>query len=372
MDREIFQRKYNIIGKSPAIQEIVDIIQEVAPTDLTVLITGESGTGKEIVAKAIHGESKRADKTMISVNCGAIPEGLIESELFGHEKGAFTSAVETRKGYFEIANGGTIFLDEIGEMPLSTQVKLLRVLENGEFIRVGSSTVRKTDVRIIAATNKILEYEVQQKKFRADLYYRLRSVNIHLPALRNRKEDIPLLVEHFIMEITEKNQVRFEGFTDDATELLMNYHWPGNVRQLKNVIESIVLLEKGKKIDAVELGKYLHDLNTTGMERNLPVVSNKTVEQAERELIYRALIELKSNIVEIKNLLINGLPNLANQGMASAETKNGNGAITMQEMEKQLIMSTLKKNGGNRRLTARDLNISERTLYRKLKEYNLH
>lgn len=371
MDRDSFQKTYNIIGQSSAIQEIVDVVRQVAPTDLTVLITGESGTGKEVIAKAIHAYSKRSQKPMISVNCGAIPEGLIESELFGHEKGAFTSAVETRQGYFEIANGGTIFLDEIGEMPIGTQVKLLRVLENGEFMRVGSSNLRKTDVRVIAATNKILEYEVQQKRFRTDLYFRLRSVNIFLPELRNRKEDIPLLVEYFIKEITEKKGVQFAGFTDDATDLLMSYHWPGNVRQLKNVIESAVLLEKGKRISAEDLRKYIQDKNILNTERNLPIIANKTVEQAERELIYRALIDLKSNLIEIKDFLFNKTPNAFTSENSTFKTKNGNGIITLEEMEKQLIMDALKKNKGNRRLTAQSLKISERTLYRKLKEYNL-
>src|SRR3990172_10602013 len=209
MNRETFQREHGIIGRSLEIQEIVDVIRQVAPTDITVLITGESGVGKEVIARAIHGASKRSKKGLVTVNCGAIPEGLIESELFGHERGSFTSAVETRKGYFEIADGGSILLDEIGEMPLATQVKLLRVLENGEFMRVGSSFPRKSDVRVIAATNKDLQYEVQQKRFRPDLYFRLRSVNIIIPPLRNRREDIPLLIEQFVKEYAQKNAVSF-------------------------------------------------------------------------------------------------------------------------------------------------------------------
>ena len=230
MDRETFKKEHKIIGQTPEMQEIVDIVRQVAPTDITVLITGESGVGKEIIARALHAASRRAKKPMVTVNCGAIPEGLIESELFGHEKGSFTSAVETRKGYFEIADEGTVLLDEIGEMPLATQVKLLRVLENGEYNRVGSSTARKADVRVLAATNKVLDYEVQQKRFRPDLYFRLRSVNIHVPPLRNRKEDILLLVEHFVKDFTSKNDVRFQGFGEDAAVMLMNYDWPGNVR----------------------------------------------------------------------------------------------------------------------------------------------
>jgi transcriptional regulator with PAS, ATPase and Fis domain len=369
MDRETFQKSHGIIGRSAEMQEIVDVIQQVAPTDITVLITGESGTGKEVVAKAIHNASKRAQKTMVSVNCGAIPEGLIESELFGHEKGSFTSASEHRQGYFEITNGGTIFLDEIGETPLGTQVKLLRVLENGEYMKVGSSLAKHTDVRVIAATNKLLEYEVQQRRFRPDLYFRLRSVNIHLPPLRNRKEDIPALVEQCVQEISEKNKLHFQGFADDATEIIMGYHWPGNIRELRNAIESMLILEGGKRLYGNDVRKYLQEPTPALADRNLPVVANKTVEQAERELIYRALVDLKSNIIEMKEFL-------AHQFTGTMEPhthhpKNGNGVITMDEMERRLISSSLERNNGNRRMAARELNISERTLYRKIKDYGL-
>ncbi|MBI2620029.1 MAG: sigma-54-dependent Fis family transcriptional regulator, partial [Ignavibacteriales bacterium] len=302
MNREAFQKEHGIVGRSLEIQEIVDVVQQVAPTDITVLITGESGVGKEVFARALHGASKRSKKAMVTVNCGAIPEGLIESELFGHEKGSFTSAVETRKGYFEIADGGTIFLDEIGEMPLATQVKLLRVLENGEFARVGSATPRTSDVRVIAATNKDLEVEVRQKRFRPDLYFRLRSVNIWIPPLRNRRDDIPVLIEHFVSEFTRQNSIVFEGFADDATDVLLEYHWPGNVRELRNVLESIIVLENGSRVHADDVRKYLHGYSTRS-ERNLPVVANKSVEQAERELIYRALLDLKSDILELKDLV---------------------------------------------------------------------
>jgi transcriptional regulator with PAS, ATPase and Fis domain len=371
MNREEFQNKYGIIGQSLEIQEIIDVVQQVAPTDITVLISGESGTGKEIIAKAIHGAGKRSQQVMISVNCGAIPEGIIESELFGHEKGAFTSAAEMRRGYFEIADGGTIFLDEIGEMPLATQVKLLRVLESGEFMRVGSSVARKTDVRIIAATNKLLDHEVQQKHFRSDLYFRLRSVNIHLPTLRNRKEDIPALVEHFTKEVTEKNKITFAGFTDDATDVLMNYNWPGNIRELRNAIESMLVLEGGKRIDGYDVRKYIHEQPQVMTDRNLPVVSNKTVEQAERELIYRALVDLKSNIIDMKNLLDDRLQNFNEQHEGKTQPNNGNGLLTMDEMERRMISSALDRTRGNRRLAARELNISERTLYRKIKDFGL-
>jgi transcriptional regulator with PAS, ATPase and Fis domain len=371
MDREEFQRINGIIGKSPEIQEIVDVVQQVAPTDITVLISGESGTGKEVIAKAIHSASKRSQQALVSVNCGAIPEGLIESELFGHEKGAFTSAADMRRGYFEIADNGTIFLDEIGEMPLSTQVKLLRVLESGEFMRVGSSLARRTDVRVIAATNKLLDYEVQQKNFRPDLYFRLRSVNIHLPPLRNRKEDIPALVEQFVKEISEKNKIQFSGFTNDATEVLMNYSWPGNIRELRNAIESMLILESGKRLDGDDVRKYLREQPSVVHERHLPVVSNKTVEQAERELIYRALVDLKSNIIEMKELLAGRISSSVESHDNHAQPQNGNGVLTMDEMERRMISGSLNRNKGNRRLAARELNISERTLYRKIKDYGL-
>jgi transcriptional regulator with PAS, ATPase and Fis domain len=364
-DREQFQQEHGIVGESPEILEIVDVVRQVAPTDITVLITGESGVGKEVLMSAIHAASKRASKPLVTVNCGAIPEGLIESELFGHEKGSFTSAVDMRKGYFEIADGGTIFLDEIGETPLSTQVKLLRVLENGEFMRVGASVPRKADVRVIAATNKNLDYEVQQKHFRADLYFRLRSVNIHVPPLRNRREDIPLLVDHIIREFTEKNKMSFEGFTDEATDLLLNYDWPGNVRELRNVLESIVVLENGKRITAEGVQKYLQSQRVESAERNLPVRSNRSVEQAERELIYRALLDLKTNILELREIV-------ALQA-AALPGNNGHkeGVEVNDEMERRMIRSSLERHRGNRRLAAKELNISERTLYRKIKDLRL-
>jgi transcriptional regulator with PAS, ATPase and Fis domain len=370
MDRAAFQKAYGIIAQSPEMQEVVDVVQQVALTDITVLITGESGTGKEVIAKAIHGASKRSQRPMISVNCGAIPEGLIESELFGHEKGAFTSASELRRGYFEIADGGTIFLDEIGEMPPATQVKLLRVLESGEYMRVGSSAARKTDVRVIAATNKLLDYEVQQKRFRPDLYFRLRSVNVHLPPLRNRKEDIPVLIEQFVKEAVERNKIHFGGFTDDATEFFMNYDWPGNVRELRNTIESMLVLEGGRRLDADDVQKYLHNHQSIVAERNLPVVANRTVEQAERELIYRALLDLKSDIIEMKELLAERLP-MSAAGNDDSLPHHGNGVLTMEEMERRMIAGALERNKRNRRLTAKELNISERTLYRKIKDFGL-
>ncbi|HEY6951671.1 MAG TPA: sigma-54 dependent transcriptional regulator [Bacteroidota bacterium] len=368
--REQFQLEHGIVGQSPEILEIVDVVRQVAPTDITVLITGESGVGKEVIMNALHAASKRAAKPLVTVNCGAIPEGLIESELFGHEKGSFTSAVETRKGYFEIADGGTVFLDEIGETPLGTQVKLLRVLENGEFTRVGASVPRKADVRVIAATNKDLENEVRQKQFRADLYFRLRSVNIYVPPLRNRKEDIPLLVDHIIKEFSAKNDTKFEGFTNEATDVLLNYDWPGNVRELRNVLESMVVLENGKRITEDDVRKYLQTQRVEQSERNLPVRANKTVEQAERELIYRALLDLKTNIIELKEIL-SERPMTGDRGNGHQETVEAAGALSLDEMERRMIRSSLERHRGNRRLAAKELNISERTLYRKIKDLKL-
>ena len=253
MDRTTFQQNHGILGTSVEMQEIIDVVQQVAPTDITVLITGESGVGKEIIARALHAASKRAEKTLVNVNCGAIPEGLIESEIFGHEKGSFTSAVDTRKGYFEIADGGTIFLDEIGEMPLATQVKLLRVLENGEFMRIGSSTPRKSDARVIAATNKSLEFEVQQKRFRPDLYFRLRSVNIWIPPLRERREDVPMLTRFFLQQSAKQLGVEPKRISDGALRLLSGFDFPGNVRQLENVCHWLTVMAPAQVIELKDL-----------------------------------------------------------------------------------------------------------------------
>ncbi len=367
--RSDFQLRTGLIGRSAEMLEIVDTIRQVAPSDITVLVTGESGTGKEVVARALHAASKRSGKPIVTVNCGAIPEGLIESELFGHEKGAFTSANEQRKGYFETADGGTIFLDEIGELPLATQVRLLRVLENGEYVRVGSSQSRTADVRVIAATNRSLELEVQQKRFRSDLYFRLRSVNIHLPPLRDRREDLPLLVEQFAREISAQQGVKFEGFTDDATALMMNYDWPGNIRELRNALESMLVLEGGRRLGAETVEKYLKGRASVNVERNLPVVTGKSVEQAERELIYRALLDIRSNLMELRDLVSNG--DRAFSRRPTSERAADTSALSLDEMERKMIQTALERHEGNRRLAARDLNISERTLYRKIKEYGL-
>jgi len=374
-DRVTFQKQNGIIGRSVEMCEIVDTVLQVAPTDITVLITGESGTGKEVIANAIHNASRRAAKKFIAVNCGAIPEGILESELFGHEKGSFTGAIETRKGYFEIADGGTIFLDEIGDTPISTQVKLLRVLENGEFMRVGSSEQRTVNVRVIAATNKELEQEVQTKHFRQDLYFRLRSVNIRIPPLRNRRADIPLFIESFLSEEQKRDPSNHVMFTDQAMATMMRHSWQGNVRELKNTLESIFVLEHGRVVDEVVLAKYLHSGATVEDNRSLPVWLGKSSDQAERELIFRALFEIRSELVDLRELIVRLQPR-ETLSLPIPEVDTNTNLVSLDdfsllEMEKRLIRHTLTRFGGNRRVAADTLGISERTLYRKIKDYGL-
>jgi len=361
-----------IIGESLAIRKIVEVIRQVAPTEITVLITGESGVGKEVIAKAIHATSLRRTKPLVTVNCGAIPEGIIESELFGHERGSFTGASEQRKGYFELADGGTIFLDEIGELPLSAQVKFLRVLENGEFLRVGNSTARRVNVRIIAATNKNLEQEVRNGRFRADLFFRLRSVNILVPPLQSRPEDIPVLFRYFAEDVSARNSIRFAGISREAMDLLTRYPWPGNVRELRNVVESVLVLGKGRYISADDITTYLRELPHPD-ERNLPVHVSKTVEQAERELILRALLDIKGNLLEMKQEIgelahVVEAAKKENDPMAVSENSR---SLSLEDMERRMITDALDRYRSNRRAAARALNISERTLYRKIKEYGL-
>ncbi len=373
---ESIQQQIGFYGHSAEVEEIVQTLVTVAPTELSVLIIGESGTGKEVVANAIHYLSKRAKRPLISVNCGAIPEGILESELFGHERGSFTGAIGQKKGYFEAANHGTIFLDEIGEMPLNTQVKLLRVLETSEVMRVGGTESFKVDVRIIAATNKNLERAVQNNEFRRDLYYRLKAITLNIPPLRKHLEDIPHFAKIFAADYAEKNSIPFKGFAPEAIDTMMRYHWPGNVRELRNFVETAIILNKG---EVVRSGYVLSSLNmqqSTTDSENLPVPLNKTPDQAERELIYRTLISLKLDMTEVKEMLSRLMTDRTNNvvgdpASASEENDKAVSPSTMSGMERQLIKETLDKYMGSRRKTARALQISERTLYRKIKEYGL-
>ena len=398
IDIERLQKQSGIIGTSDKIRQVMELIAQVAPVDISVLITGESGTGKEVMAKAIHKFSRYANKPMVIVNCGAIPEGIIESELFGHKKGSFTGASEDRKGYFEEAHKGTIFLDEIGETPLQTQVKLLRVLESGEFMRVGEAKTRYTDVRIIVATNKDLGDLVKKDHFRQDLYYRLKTVTLNVPTLRNRLEDISPLVERFALEFTRSNDILYRGFMPDAVRLLKQYDWPGNVRELKNFVERILVLEKGERITAEmtqkELQNFLKPLSEPNM--HLPVAIEKKSAQAEIDIILRQLFLLRQDTELIRNLIagkasdgtgiIRNVPMIdetdidASIPEKSMEiTEDGHtlirddaiGDMRIRHLEREAVTRTLRFFNNNRRKTARSLGMSERTLYRKIEEYNL-
>jgi len=368
------QEDLNIIGNSEKMREVIEQVMSVAPTNISVLVTGESGVGKEVIAKAIHQLSPRKDRQMISFNCGAIPEGLLESELFGHEKGAFTGAISTKKGYFELADGGTIFLDEIGETPIQTQVKLLRVLESGEFMRVGSGELRRVDVRVIAATNRELGEMVRSKYFRKDLYYRLKAVTIYVPPLRERREDIPLLLDHFVQQAMENNKIQFEGFSEEALAIIKSYNWMGNIRELKNFVDSIVILSAGKKVTAELVREHLMGYEEISDGNSLLPVHVKTdVDQAERELIYKALLSLGVEIRDMKQILLNMNQNINHQVMQGEveDVTYGEEIQPMDEVEKQMIKKALIKYHGNKRKAAQALQISERTLYRKLKDYDL-
>ena len=364
-----------LLGNSVQIIEINETIKQVAPTDVSILITGESGVGKEVVANSIHTLSKRKDEALIVVNCGAIPEGIIESELFGHQKGSFTGAIEDRRGYFEMADRGTIFLDEIGEVPLATQVKFLRVLETGEFMRVGGTKKIKVNVRIIAATNKDLADEVLQKNFRDDLYYRLRSINIYVPPLRERKPDIKLLFDYFIESYCRTNNVVFEGIKDDAMDFIINYNWPGNARELKNFCESIIILNPGKKLTISDVKKYLQTISPE-IPRSLPIIFGNSPENKEKDLIFRALLEIKSDIIDIKENLgdIRNMKSFIN-GRSDTDfiiPKKLIMTMTMDEIEKEVLIYLLENNYWNVEKVADILKQTPRNIYRKIKTYNIN
>ena len=407
--QEIKQR-YGIIGASHLLDHAIKTAMQVAPTEITVLIQGESGVGKEIFPQIIHSLSARKHGPYIAVNCGAIPEGTIDSELFGHEKGSFTGAHEARKGYFEVVNGGTIFLDEVAELPLSTQVRLLRVLETGEFLKVGSSKVLKTDVRVVAASNVNIPDAIQKGKFREDLYYRLNTVPIFVPSLRSRKEDIILLFRKFAFDFSERYRIPALSLTDEARRIITEYRWPGNIRQLKNLTEQMSILETKREISAETLKNYLPPETS-----QLPILvkDEKTSDFNERDILYKVLFDMKKDIVDLKKLVVDlihntdegiqipegseqyvnklyqevrPIPLSAGTGNAFSiqkedDYKNGNEfedtqeaeeeSLSLEQKEKELIEKALGKHKGKRKYAARELGISERTLYRKLKEYNL-
>ncbi len=411
MDVQRIKQRFGIIGNSVGLNRAIDIAVQVAPTDLSVLISGESGVGKEVFPQIIHNFSSRKHGSYIAVNCGAIPEGTIDSELFGHEKGSFTGAYDSRKGYFEVANGGTIFLDEVAELPLSTQVRLLRVLEAGEFLRVGSSKTIRTNVRVIAATNVDIQKAISEGKFREDLFYRLNTVPVYIPSLRERKEDIYLLFRKFAVDFAETNRMPPISLTEDAKQVLLNYRWPGNIRQLKNITEQISVIETNREIDTNTIRGYLPDY----YENKLPALYDSPIDQktfnTEREILYKILFDMKSDMGDLKKLVLDLMqkgtidddlhennariiqklyqeesPGLHPDGISDKpiEIKKEEDAniqdteeiieesLSLEEKEKELILKALQKHKGKRKYAAQELGISERTLYRKIKEYNLN
>ena len=392
MNIDLVKQKAGIVGESDAINQVLEMISQVSNVDISILINGESGTGKELVSKALHLGSKRSSNELVIVNCGAIPEGIIESELFGHKKGAYTDASETRKGYFETANKGTIFLDEIGDMPMETQVKVLRVLESGEFMRVGDSETKKTDVRVVAATNKDLGKLVQEGKFRQDLYYRLKTVTINIPPLRQRKSDIRLLVDRFALQFSRSNDIKYKGFTPEAIKEMHEHHWPGNVRELRNFVESILILQKGERISSEMVINQLSGDKLEQIDSNssLPVVINRDPDQAERELILRQLLFLRQDIEDLKLMMkessfseLNSSKSINQSFERTFEnneifTKDENlikgemiGAFNTKDLEREMIIRTLEHFNNNRRAAAKSLDMSERTLYRKINDYGI-
>lgn len=411
MDIQSIKQRFSIIGNSEDLNRAIDIARQVAPTDLSVLITGESGTGKEVFPQIIHHFSARKHGQYIAVNCGAIPEGTIDSELFGHEKGSFTGAHESRQGYFEVANGGTIFLDEVIELPSATQVRLLRVLESGEFMRVGSSKVHKTNVRVVAATNVNVPYAIQEGKFREDLYYRLNTIPIQIPSLRDRSDDIPLLFRKFASDFADKYRMPPITLNDDARRMIITYKWPGNIRQLKNITEQISIIEESRVVTADVLMRYLPDYSSI----KLPAVFDKkgfVDEQtfaSEREILYKILFDMRNDVNELKKLVFDLLRNnpdnveikkesakilnnlysnsdsLINPVSVQVETKPYvsnqvhiqdteeivEESLSLENKEIEFIKKALEKHKGKRKVAAHELGISERTLYRKIKEYNI-
>ncbi len=414
MNRELLsvKQRFGIVANSPGIDRAIMTALQVAPTDMSVLIVGESGTGKEFFPKIIHQHSIRKHQQYIAVNCGAIPEGTIDSELFGHEKGAFTGAVDARKGYFEVADGGTIFLDEVGELPLQTQVRLLRILETGEYIRVGSSKVQKTNTRIVAATNVNLEKAVQNNKFREDLYYRLNTVPIKLPALRERKEDIFALFTRFASESAEKYKFDPIRLTPEALNIIENYRWPGNIRQLKNVVEQMSIIERERVLTPEKLENYLPEINTTTLP-TLSTQSRETESHTEREILFKVLFDMRKEIHDLRQMVYSILDDKEPSSKPTYisqtdifETQKSNlpakpidtpifkpttqpdtiiskdteiedtqeieeESFSLIAKEKEMIQRALEKHNGKRKLAAEELEISERTLYRKIKEYDI-
>jgi transcriptional regulator with PAS, ATPase and Fis domain len=411
MNVQSIKQRFSIIGNSSLLNRAIEIAVQVAPTDLSVLISGESGVGKEVFPQIIHSFSSRKHGSYIAVNCGAIPEGTIDSELFGHEKGSFTGAFESRKGYFEVANGGTIFLDEVAELPLSTQVRLLRVLETGEFIRVGSSKNIKTNVRVIAATNVDIAKAISNGKFREDLFYRLNTVPIFVPPLRDRREDVHLLFRKFAIDFAERNRMPAINLTEDGISILSNYRWPGNIRQLKNITEQISVIETNRTIDSKILLSYLPDYS----EEKLPALYDAPIDQktfnTERELLYKILFDMKNDVTDLKKLVME----ILQKGVVDSDLHQNNARIiqklyqndvpvvqkdevskhsfemvrgqeddiqdteeiieeslSLEEKEKEFILKALSKHAGKRKYAAQELGISERTLYRKIKEYGLN
>ena len=386
------KQRYKIVGNSPSLNHALDVALQVAPTDLSVLIVGESGVGKEVIPRIIHDCSPRRRGKYFAINCGSIPEGTIDSELFGHVKGSFTGAISDSPGYFGAADKGTLFLDEVGELPISTQARLLRVLETGEYIPVGATDVRKTDVRVVAATNVNMQRAISEGRFREDLYYRLNSIPIHMPPLRERGDDIPLLFRFFAMQMAEKYKMEKVVLTDEARAMLMRYKWPGNIRQLKNVTEQISILSPQREITAEVLSEYIpQDLETTQLVSMSHKGDSDHSFESEREILYKILYELRGHVNELTQEIDslkkklnastpntpavaaptqNYLPRVAEDAVAE-EYVEPNNSLNLETIEKQMRVKALERNNGNRKKAAEELGYSDRTLYRRLKQYGL-